>query len=70
MFPRNLGTTTCMARVSGQKRVTRDSYSGDPDETLDALPSYKGYTVAAHNRRTRRRFFKYNIAFSHTIPLP
>lgn len=39
MFPRNLGTTTGMAKVSGQKRVSRVSYSSDADETLDALPS-------------------------------
>jgi hypothetical protein len=45
---RNLGdiATACVVKASGQRRVTGISAQGEADVTFDALPSYKGYTVA------------------------
>jgi hypothetical protein len=45
---RNLGdiAASCVVRASGQKRVTGISAQGEADVTFDALPSYRGYTVA------------------------
>jgi hypothetical protein len=64
MLHRNLGMTTCMARVSGQKRDSRVSISDDADETLDAPSSYKGYTIS-HNLATPLATFSNTTSLFH-----